>query len=269
MIVAVVAGCQSSGNDGVSGDGAPPPTDGSTSPVDAAIVADGAAPGDGPASADADGVMCFGQRCAPGLVCCPGCSGTSGSCGPACPGFVCPVGDPPDAGNLACTDKRPELCGPGRVCDLDQQHRCTASTAGGTCIVKPTACTTDYQPVCGCDGHSYGNDCTRQMAGVQLDHLGACEGIDAGGGGVRCGSVTCAADEYCVQDCPCGGPPSCGPRQPGVACGAPCTLTGGGPGCQPTCTLPPPRCTRALETCAGAGGTQPSRAQIVRCSCPP
>lgn len=53
------------------------------------------------------------------------------------------------------------------------------SGAQGTCVVKPEACTQIYDPVCGCNNQTYGNDCVRQQAGVSLKSTGAC-----GGGGV-------------------------------------------------------------------------------------
>ena len=44
----------------------------------------------------------------------------------------------------------------------------------GVCITLPTGCTTDVNPVCGCNGQTYSNDCERVRARAQLDHAGAC-----------------------------------------------------------------------------------------------
>ncbi len=55
-----------------------------------------------------------------------------------------------------------------------------ASAAGGSCSgtdpLPPPGdfCPTVYDPVCGCDGISYGNDCERVNAQVRLAHPGAC-----------------------------------------------------------------------------------------------
>lgn len=51
---------------------------------------------------------------------------------------------------------------------------CTVVDAAGTCTPKPTACTLEYKPVCGCDDVTYPNACTANVKGVSIAKTGAC-----------------------------------------------------------------------------------------------
>lgn len=112
------------------------------------------------------GVACGALTCQPGENCCFDIMGGNPTC--ATPPAVC-IGAPQTCNNqMACPS--------GLFCDMNQPRRCLASAVGGICIEPPTACDRRYDPVCGCDGMTYGNDCMRRMAKVQIDHVGECGG---------------------------------------------------------------------------------------------
>jgi hypothetical protein len=73
----------------------------------------------------------------------------------------------------SCGGILPFTCPNGQFCQFPTGH-CTGFGQPGTCTVKPVVCTRQFQPVCGCDGKTYGNDCDRRAKGVSLRHTGKC-----------------------------------------------------------------------------------------------
>ena len=76
-----------------------------------------------------------------------------------------------------------KVCGGllGLACDQDQycayplEAQCGAADQTGTCATRPEACTAHVDPVCGCDGKTYGNACNAANAGVAVAAMGACK----------------------------------------------------------------------------------------------
>ncbi len=44
----------------------------------------------------------------------------------------------------------------------------------GECAFSPGLCPKNYDPVCGCDGETYGNACLAAVAGINVEHEGEC-----------------------------------------------------------------------------------------------
>jgi hypothetical protein len=66
----------------------------------------------------------------------------------------------------------------GAVCDrglwCDPVPGACLFPSAGVCRRVPRMCIAVYQPVCGCNGRTYGNDCERQARRVPKARDGAC-----------------------------------------------------------------------------------------------
>ncbi|MCA9656327.1 MAG: hypothetical protein H6712_08545 [Myxococcales bacterium] len=79
-------------------------------------------------------------------------------------------------------------CAAQEYCEWNANSCGTQDFDEGSCAARPEGCTADENPVCGCDGQVYSNECVANEAGVDVDADGECEAPE---GYFRCGYRFC------------------------------------------------------------------------------
>lgn len=78
-----------------------------------------------------------------------------------------------------CGGSSSGACAQGQGCLWE----CFGDLSSGQCVVLPAACDQSLNPVCGCNGATYSNECLLQREAVMKDHDGACVFTPASSGG--------------------------------------------------------------------------------------
>ncbi len=72
-----------------------------------------------------------------------------------------------------CGGIQGDVCADELFCKFSDDT-CEVMDNQGICRLVPEICTDQFDPVCGCDGETYSNECQASMARVSVDHRGEC-----------------------------------------------------------------------------------------------
>lgn len=115
----------------------------------------------------------------------------AGKCKAAVPARTCGLGGP--------------ACPQGQYCNFPIEAACGTAGNGVCRAIQTGHCVLVSEPVCGCDGQTYSNDCFADLAGVSVAAIGACEGTPCSSDdqcrlGTVCEGCT-ATDRRCIAGC--------------------------------------------------------------------
>jgi hypothetical protein len=157
------------------------------------------------ASGGGAGVTGAGGAGAGGTIAGPGGGGKGGASGGA--------GGSADSAGQTCGGPARLACSGNTFCDYDVGVCDSDPKASGVCVKKEYGvCVNADEFVCGCDGETYENECSRVAAGVSKRSDGVCTGAGGTGGArsdagtsIRCGTGFCSAGQYCCNSLMNGG----------------------------------------------------------------
>lgn len=135
-----------------------------------------------------------------------------------------------------CGSRGMAPCAEGLFCSFPEAAACGATDKPGVCAKSPDSCITLYDPVCGCDGRTFGNACSAAQHGISVAYKGECK-KPGGDVGATCGGLAglaCGAGLYCNYPI-------------AAMCGA-ADQTG-------TCATRPEGCTKEYAPVCGCDGT--------------